>query len=195
MINQVTIPVRCHCFARTWRGNRTGRVKRTTGCETAETRGKRTKGEWRRRRRRSRRRGSEYWQGSKNAGKTVEEGRGREGEWGMEENYTENISLLEKFSTPLSASIVIYARDEGGYITGFRLRRSFLPRTSRGWSARSSPTRSQKDSPNRWSIPSRTVRRQDEGPRDGMHAPLFDFCATRRCCLAELVILLLICQL
>lgn len=38
------------------------------------------------------------------------------------ESYTENISLLEKFSTPLSASIVIYARDEGGYNMGFRLR-------------------------------------------------------------------------
>lgn len=29
--------------------------------------------------------------------------------------HTKNISLLEKFSTPLSASIVIYAHDEGGY--------------------------------------------------------------------------------
>lgn len=34
---------------------------------------------------------------------------------GTLEDYTENISLLENFSTPLSASIVIYARDEGGY--------------------------------------------------------------------------------
>lgn len=39
------------------------------------------------------------------------EGRVEEGT----KDYTENISLLEKFSTPLSASIVIYARDEGGY--------------------------------------------------------------------------------
>jgi len=63
-------------------------------------------------RRRSRRRGQEYWQRLRNARRSV-------GERGMAENYTENISLLEKFSTPLSASIVIYARDEGGYITGF----------------------------------------------------------------------------
>lgn len=34
---------------------------------------------------------------------------------GGTKDYSENISLLEKFSTPLSASIVIYARDEGGY--------------------------------------------------------------------------------
>jgi len=63
-------------------------------------------------RRRSRRRGREYWQRPRNVRRS-----GRGG--GMAENYTENISLLEKFSTPLSASIVIYARDEGGYITGF----------------------------------------------------------------------------
>lgn len=31
------------------------------------------------------------------------------------EDHTENISLLDKFFMPLSSSIVIYARDEGGY--------------------------------------------------------------------------------
>lgn len=41
--------------------------------------------------------------------------RGEGLEEGVLEDYTKNISLLEKFSTPLSASIVIYARDEGGY--------------------------------------------------------------------------------
>ena len=43
------------------------------------------------------------------------------------EDYTsgEGISPVENFSTPLSASIVIYARDEGGYgplYTGFETR-------------------------------------------------------------------------
>lgn len=55
------------------------------------------------------REGREYWQGSWNAHG------GEEGATGGTKDYTENISLLEKFFTPLSASIVIYARDEGGY--------------------------------------------------------------------------------
>lgn len=48
MINQVTVPARCHCFVRTWRENRTGLVKRMTGRESAEARGKRPRRERRR---------------------------------------------------------------------------------------------------------------------------------------------------
>lgn len=133
-----------------------------TGCESAEARGERTK--------RERRREEKKKKQKKRLGvlaRTKErEKDSRGGGGGMEGNYTENISLLEKFSTPLSASIVIYARDEGGYITGFRLRRSLHPRTPRGWTARSSSTRSQKDSPNRRSIPSRTARWQDGRTKD-----------------------------
>lgn len=100
-------------------GNRTGRVKRMTGCESAEARGEKTKRE--RRREEKKKKQKKRLEILARTKEREKDGRGGGG--GMEENYTENISLLEKFSTPLSASIVIYARDEGGYITGFRLRR------------------------------------------------------------------------
>ena len=62
------------------------------------------------------------------------------------EDYTsgEGISPVENFSTPLSASIVIYARDEGGYgplYTGFetrereRERERGDPTSAAGWPA------------------------------------------------------------
>lgn len=110
MINQVTVPARCHCFARTWRGSRTrGRVKRTTSRVGRGSDGAavgRARGEGKRSRRRRVREST-----GKDQGRSVSTGVRESGTRG----YTENISLLEKFSTPLSASIVIYARDEGGY--------------------------------------------------------------------------------
>lgn len=94
-------------------------------------------------------------------------------DWSREtkESYTENISLLEKFSMPLSASIVIYARDEGGYNTGFRLRRS----------SSSSPLSPSSCDPSGDGPRDRLQRDHKGSPESAVHtkqkrrAPLFDF--------------------
>jgi len=89
----------------------------------------------------------------------------------MKESYTENISLLEKFSMPLSASIVIYARDEGRYNTDFRLRRfpPFFPfpATHREMNHAIAFTRDHKGFPERFGSPYQTGRRAKDLAREG----------------------------